>query len=61
MFLSLMFLSLLLSIPLNSVCGTEGDFFFISLLTVFADEEEEQAANVSVAEQDFKFMDFARR
>jgi hypothetical protein len=56
-----MFLSLLLSIPLNSVCGTEGDFFFISLLTVFADEEEEQAANVSVAEQDFKFMDFARR
>lgn len=39
---------------------TEGTFF-ISLLNVFADEEEEQAANISVAEQDFKFMDFARR
>lgn len=34
---------------------------FISLLNVFADEEEEQAANISFAEQDFKFMDFARR
>jgi hypothetical protein len=40
--------------------GTEGTFF-ISSLNVFADEEEEQAANISVAEQDFKFMDFARR
>jgi len=38
---------------------TEGTFF-ISSLNVFADEEE-QAANISVAEQDFKFMDFARR
>jgi hypothetical protein len=47
--------------PFEKWVDTEGTFF-ISSLNVFADEEEEeQAANISVAEQDFKFMDFARR
>jgi hypothetical protein len=34
---------------------------FDSLLNIFADEEEQQVSNISVGEQDFKFMDFARR
>jgi hypothetical protein len=46
--------------PFEKQLDTEGTFF-ISSLNVFTDEEEEQAANISVAEQDFKFMDFARR
>jgi len=46
--------------PFEKQVDTEGPFF-ISSLNVFADEEEEQAVNISVAEQDFKFMDFARR
>lgn len=60
MFIHLTHLSFLLPIPLRNRWILKGHFFIYSL-NVFADEEEEQAANISVAEQDFKFMDFARR
>jgi hypothetical protein len=38
-----------------------GTMLFMPSRSLFADEEERQAANISVGEQDFKFIDFARR